>query len=276
MEGGDSMIINHNLSAVFVNRILSQTEKKISKSIERLSSGLRINSAADDASGLAVSEKLKAQIKGLKQAQRNTMMGISLVQSGEGALSEIQSILLRLRELSVQAANSIYTKEDRGLIQVEVSQLVQEINRISSGTQFNKLKLFDNAKHEFEFQVGPNKGQSLKFETKTMTAGAIGVSGLSLSTAELANKAIERIDKAMSRVSLERASLGSIQNRLEYTVSRLSVAEENLTAAESYLRDTDIASEVVNFMSLKIIEQAGIAMLTQANLKPESVLKLLD
>ena len=270
------MIINHNLSAVFVNRILSQTEKKISKSIERLSSGLRINSAADDASGLAVSEKLRAQIKGLKQAQRNVMMGISLIQTGEGALSEIQSILLRLRELSVQAANSIYTKEDRALIQVEVSQLVQEVNRISSGTEFNKLKLFNNAKHEFEFQVGPNKGQNIKFETKTMTAEALGISGLSLSTAGSANKAIERIDKAVSKVSMERATLGSIQNRLGYTASHLSVAEENLTAAESYLRDTDIASEVVNFMSLKIIEKAGIAMLTQANLEPESVLKLLN
>ena len=276
MEGGDSMIINHNLSAVFVNRILSQTEKKISKSIERLSSGLRINSAADDASGLAVSEKLKAQIKGLKQAQQNTMMGISLVQTGEGALSEMASILLRLRELSIQAANGIYTKEDRELIQVEVSQLIQEVDRISSGTEFNKLKLFDSDKHEFEFQIGPNKDQSIKFETKTMTARAMGISDLSLSSPELANKAIERIDNAMNRVSMERATLGSIQNRLNYTVSRLSIAEENLTAAESYLRDADIASEAVNFMSLKLIEKAGIAMLTQANLKPESVLKLLD
>jgi len=270
------MIINHNLSAVFVNRILSQTEKKISKSIERLSSGLRINSAADDASGLAVSEKLRAQVEGLKQAQKNVMMGISLIQTGEGALSEIQSILLRLRELSVQAANSIYSKEDRVLIQVEVSQLVQEVNRISSGTEFNKLKLFDGTQHEFEFQIGPNKGQSLKVGTKTMTANALGVSNLSISTVKLANEAMGKIDKAIGQVSMERATLGSVQNRLKYTASYLSVAQENLTAAESYLRDTDIASEAVNFMSLKILEKAGIAMLTQANLRPESVLKLLD
>ncbi len=276
MEGGDSMIINHNLSAVFVNHILSQTEKKISKSIERLSSGLRINSAADDASGLAVSEKLRAQIEGLRQAQRNAQMGISLLQTGEGALSEIQSILLRLRELSIQAANSIYTREDRGLVQVEVSQLVKEINRVSSATEFNKLKLLDGTRREITLHIGPNKGQELSIEVKTMTAQSLGLTGLSVSTVELANKAIGRIDRAINKVSMMRAEFGAYQNRLEYTAARLSVAEENLTAAESYLRDTDIAEEAVNFARLKILEETGIAMLTQANLKPESVLKLLD
>ncbi len=276
MEGGDSMIINHNLSAVFVNRILSQTEKKISKSIERLSSGLRINSAADDASGLAVSEKLRAQIKGLRQAQRNAQMGISLLQTGEGALSEIQSILLRLRELSIQAANSIYTQEDRGLVQVEVSQLVMEINRVSSSAEFNNLKLLDGSRKKFVIQIGPNKGQELEIETKTMTTQSLGLSGISVSNVRVANEAIGSIDKAMNKVSMLRATFGAYQNRLEYTISRLSVAEQNLTAAESYLRDTDIAEEAVNFTRLKILEKAGIAMLTQANLKPESVLKLLD
>ncbi len=270
------MIINHNLSAVFVNHILSQTEKKISKSIERLSSGLRINSAADDASGLAVSEKLRAQIEGLRQAQRNAQMGISLLQTGEGALSEIQSILLRLRELSIQAANSVYTREDRMLVQVEVSQLVKEINRVSSAAEFNKLKLLDGSSREITLHIGPNKGQELSIEVKTMTVQSLGLTGLSVSTVELANKAIGSIDRAINKVSMMRAEFGAYQNRLEYTAARLSVAEENLTAAESYLRDTDIAEEAVNFARLKILEETGIAMLTQANLKPESVLKLLD
>jgi len=275
MEGGDSMIINHNISAAFAHRILSKTEREISKSIEKLASGLRINKAGDDASGLAVSETLRSQIRGLKQAQRNALDSISFIQTAEGALQEDHSILHRLRELSVQSANAIYSEQDRSLIQVEVSQLVQEINRIAETTEFNRFKILDGSNPRFEFQVGPNPNQNITVVMKTMTAEAIGISGISMSTVTSANDSLRRVDQAVDVVSKQRAEFGAIQNRLEHVVSNLSVAAENLQAAESRIRDTDMAEEIVNFMRLKILQDAGVAMLMQANLMPQSVLKLL-
>jgi len=270
------MIINHNASALFANRILAQTERKLSKSIEKLASGLRINRAGDDASGLAVSEKLRSQIRGLKQAQRNAFDSISFIQTAEGSLQEVHAVLHRLRELSVQSANTIYTDQDRSLIQVEVSQLVQEIDRIAEDTEFNRYKILDGSKKSFQFHIGPNQGQEISLEMKTMTSEAIGISGISMNSTESANEAIRKIDRAVDTVSRQRAVFGAVQNRLEHVVSYLSVAEENLQAAESRIRDTDMASEIVNFMRLKILEESGIAMLIQANLRPESVMRLLD
>ncbi len=275
MEGGDSMIINHNMSAVFANRMLAQTEREISKSIEKLSSGLRINRAGDDASGLAVSETLRSQIRGLKQGQRNALDSISFIQTAEGSLQEVHSILHRLRELSVQSANAIYSMQDRSLIQVEVSQLTQEIDRIAETTEFNRFKILDGSNESFQFQVGPNPEQSITVAMKTMTTAAIGISGLSMSTVSSANEALFRVDRAVDAVSRQRATFGAIQSRLEHVVSNLAVAEENLQAAESRIRDTDMAQEIVNFMRLKILRDSGVAMLMQANLQPESVMRLL-
>ena len=270
------MIINHNVSAHFANRVLAQTEREISKSIEKLASGLRINRAGDDASGLAVSETLRSQVRGLKQAQRNAFNGISFIQTAEGSLQEVHSILHRLRELAVQSANAIYSEEDRSLIQVEVSQLVLEIDRIAETTEFNRFKILDGSRDTFRFHVGPNPDQEITVAMKTMTAAAIGVSGISMQTVSSANEALGQIDNAVDLVSRQRAGFGAVQNRLERLASHLAVAEENLRAAESRIRDTDMASEIVNFMRLKILEQSGVAMLMQANLLPESVLRLLD
>jgi flagellin len=276
MEGGDSMIISHNMSAVFANRILAQHEREISKSIEKLSSGLRINRAGDDASGLAVSETLRSQIRGLKQAQRNALDSISFIQTAESSLQEVHSILHRLRELAIQGANAIYSDQDRSLIQVEVSQLVEEINRIAETTEFNRFKILDGSNRNFQFQVGPNPDQNIMVVMKTMTATAIDISGISMSTVESANEALSKIDRAVDQVSRQRATFGAIQNRLEHVVSNLSVSEENLQAAESRIRDTNMAQEIVNFMRLKILHESGVAMLMQANLKPQSVMRLLD
>jgi flagellin len=269
------MIINHNISAVFANRVLAQTEREISKSIEKLSSGLRINRAGDDASGLAVSETLRSQVRGLKQAQRNALDSISFIQTAEGSLQEVHSILHRLRELSVQSANAIYSEQDRGLIQIEVSQLVSEIDRIAETTEFNRFKILNGSNKSFQFQVGANPGQTIVVTIKTMTSGGIGVTGINMSTVGTANVALGRVDKAVDIVSTQRANFGAVQNRLEHVVVNLAVAEENLQAAESRIRDTDMAGEIVNFMRLKILEDSGVAMLMQANVKPQSVMKLL-
>jgi flagellin len=270
------MIINHNVSAEFANRILGQIERKLNKSIEKLATGTRINRAGDDPSGLAVSETLRSQIRGLGQAQKNAMDSISLIQTAEGSLQEVHAILQRLRELSIQSANSIFTDEDRELVQIEVSQLVREIDRIADATEFNRYKILTGTPGSFRFHVGPNENQEITIDVMTMTSRAIGVSGLSMRTAESANSAIKRVDTAVNTVSRQRATLGAAQNRLEHALSQLAVAEENLQAAESRIRDTDMASEIVNFMRLRILEESGTAMLVHANLRPESVLKLLE
>ena len=287
------MIINHNMSALFANRQLKFTEVDVQKDIEKLSSGQRINHAGDDASGLAVSEKLRAQIRGLNQAGRNIENAVSFVQTTEGYLGETTDIMQRIRELAVQSANGIYTDEDRMQIQVEVSQLVDEVNRIASHAQFNGLNLLTgafarpaagaSAARELFIQVGANMDQRKQVFIGTMTARALGLQGIggttnatiSISTPDQANQVIGTVDQALQRVSRQRADLGAYQNRFEMAAKGVAVAAENLQAAESQIRDTDIASQMVDYVKNQILVQSGTAMLAQANLLPRSVLQLL-
>lgn len=277
------MVINHNLSAMFANRQLGVVETSLNKDIEKLSSGLRINRAGDDASGLAVSEKLRSQIRGLNQADRNIQNGVSFIQTTEGYLGETTNILQRLRELAVQSANGIYSNEDRAMIQVEVSQLIDEVNRIASQAQFNGLNLLTGAFAKggpriMQFQIGANMDQNKRVYIGTMTAAALsltGASGLSISTPDRANAAIGIVDKALSRVSTQRANLGAYQNRFEMASLGVSNAAENLQAAESQIRDVDMASEMVKYVRDEILQQSGTAMLAQANAKTKAVLQLL-
>jgi len=288
------MIINHNMSALYANRVLKFKGNDMTVNIEKLSSGMRINKAGDDASGLAVSEKMRSQIRGLNQANRNIENAVSFIQTTEGYLQETQDILHRLRELSVQAANGIYTPEDRMQIQVEVSQLVDEVNRIASHAQFNGMNLLTGAfanpelggtdARQMFFQVGANMDQRERAFIGTMTAEALGLSGgqvaagemISISTPEVANQAIGLVDSALGMVSKQRADLGAYQNRFEMAAKGVAVAAENMQAAESLIRDTDMASEMVEFVKNQILVQSGTAMLAQANLKPQSVLQLLS
>lgn len=281
------MIINHNMSALYANRQLGIRDGAVSNNIEKLSSGMRINRAGDDASGLAVSEKLRSQVGGLNQAERNIQNGVSFIQTTEGYLQETQDILNRLRELSVQSANGVYTDEDRMQIQVEVSQLVDEINRIASHAQFNGMNMLtgrfaENSDRVMQFQVGANMDQSERVFIGTMTAQALGLQGeqggnemISISTPEAANMAIGRLDTALMQVSRQRADLGAYQNRFEMASKGVAVAAENLTAAESRIRDVDMAAEMVNYMKNQILTQSASAMLAQANTKTQSVLQLL-
>ncbi|MDR1047234.1 MAG: flagellin [Treponema sp.] len=283
------MIINHNMSALYANRNLGITQADVSKSIEKLSSGERINRAGDDASGLAVSEKMRSQIRGLNQAERNIQNGVSFIQTTEGYLQETQDILHRLRELSVQSANGIYTDEDRMQIQVEVSQLVDEVNRIASHAQFNGMNLLTGSfamnsatNRVMQLQVGSNMDQNERIYIGTMTAGALGLQTqqgelgiVSITTPEEANAAIGSVDSALRQVSKQRADLGAYQNRFEMAAQGVAIAAENLQASESRIRDTDMASEMVNFTKDTILNQAGNAMLAQANVRTQSVLQLL-
>jgi flagellin len=283
------MIINHNMSALYADRQLGLTGAAVAKSIEKLSSGERINRAGDDASGLAVSEKMRSQIRGLNQAERNIQNGVSLIQATEGYLQETQDILHRLRELSVQSANGIYSDEDRMQIQVEVSQLVDEVNRIASHAQFNGMNLLTGAfamdsatNRVMQLQVGANIDQNERIYVGTMTATALGLQTiqgeagvLSIATPEEANAAIGSIDSALRQVSKQRADLGAYQNRFEMAAEGVAIAAENLQAAESRIRDVDMASEMVNYTKDSILSQAGNAMLAQANVRTQSVLQLL-
>ncbi len=281
------MIINHNMSAMYANRQLGVRDGEVAKNIEKLSSGMRINRAGDDASGLAVSEKLRSQVGGLNQAERNIQNGVSFIQTTEGYLQETQDILNRLRELSVQSANGVYSDEDRMQIQVEVSQLVDEINRIASHAQFNGMNMLtgrfsENSDRVMQFHVGANMDQSERVYIGTMTATALGLQGeqggnemISISTPEAANMAIGRLDTALTQVSRQRADLGAYQNRFEMASKGVAVAAENLQAAESRIRDVDMASEMVNYMKNQILVQSSTAMLAQANTKTQSVLQLL-
>jgi flagellin len=283
------MIINHNMSAAYANRTLGVQGATVAKNIEKLSSGMRINRAGDDASGLAVSEKLRTQVRGLNQAQKNIENGVSFIQTTEGYLSETQDILHRVRELSVQAANGVYTDEDRLQIQVEVSQLVDEINRIASHAQFNGMNMLTGnfAKDTvtggiMQFQVGANMDQNKRIYIGTMTAQALGLQGaqggndaVSIANPEAANLTIGIIDSALKQVSTQRADLGAYQNRFEMASKGVGVAAENLQAAESRIRDVDMASEMVDYVKNQILVQSGTAMLAQANTQPQSVLQLL-
>lgn len=280
------MIINHNLSAINSHRVLKFQNWEVSKDMEKLSSGLRINRAGDDASGLAVSEKMRAQINGLRQAERNTEDGMSLIQTTEGYLQEISDILQRIRVLAVQSSNGIYTPEDRQMIQVEVSQLVDEIDRIASQAEFNKMSLLQgqfargSRITSMWFHIGPNQHQRERVYIQTMTALALNLKRLdgnilTLSTPEFANEAIGTIDKAMDKINKQRADLGAYYNRLEHAAKGLMIAYENTQASESRIRDADIAEISVSFTKNQILVQSGTAMLAQANVRPQSVLQLL-
>lgn len=285
------MIINHNMSAIFAQRQLKFNDLKVTKNMEKLSSGLRITRAGDDASGLAVSEKMRSQIRGLHQAERNAENGISFIQTTEGYLQESQDILQRLRELAVQSANGVYTDEDRMQIQVEVSQLIDEVDRIASHAQFNGMNLLTGrfaretgqnvVTASMWFQIGANMDQRERVYIGTMTSAALGVRDvgskqiMSLSTPDQANRAIGVLDSALKEINKQRADLGAYQNRLEYATKGISVGAENLQAAESRIRDVDMAAEMVKYTKNVILVRASTAMLAQANTKPQSVLQLL-
>ncbi|TVR92863.1 MAG: flagellin [Spirochaetaceae bacterium] len=290
------MIINHNMSAMFAQRQQKFNVLNTTGNMEKLSSGMRINRAGDDASGLAVSEKMRSQVRGLQRAERNTADGISLIQTTEGYLQQSQDILQRVRELAVQASNGIYTDEDRMQIQVEVSQLVSEVNRIASHAQFNGMNLLTGrfaaetgtnvVTASMWFHIGANMDQREQVFIGTMTAQALGIQStdglphtatfISLSTPDRANAAIGVLDEALKTVSKQRADLGAYQNRLDYARQGLLVGAENLQAAESRIRDTDMAEEMVSFVRNQILNQTSNAMLAQANQQPQMVLQLLQ
>lgn len=270
------MRINQNISALNAYRNLTVTNNALNKSMEKLSSGLRINRAADDAAGLAISEKMRGQIRGLNQAVRNAQDGISLIQTAEGALNETHAILQRMRELAVQSATDTNTNEDRAQLQAEVNQLIEEITRIASNTEFNTQKLLNGSFSSKVIHIGANADQSLTVSIGNMNASGLSIASINISTQSGANSAISTIDAAINTVSTERAKLGAIQNRLEHTIANLSVAAENLTAAESRIRDLDMAQEIMAFTRNQILTQAGTAMLAQANAQPQTVLQLLS
>ncbi|WP_061332023.1 flagellin [Clostridium botulinum] len=274
------MIINHNLNAMNAHRQMAINTGNNGKAIEKLSSGLRINRAGDDAAGLAISEKMRGQIRGLNQASRNSQDAISLIQTAEGALNETHSILQRMRELTVQAANDTNVTVDRENLQKEVAELQSEINRISSQTQFNTKSLINGAVSEdadaMTFQIGANSGQTIKLTIGSMDAKTLNVDKIKLDdTAANVTKQIATIDNAINSVSKERAKLGANQNRLEHTIANLDNSAENLQAAESRIRDVDMAKEMMNFTKTNILTQAAQAMLAQANQAPQGVLQLL-
>src|SRR5512133_443225 len=287
-ERSKGMIINHNLSAMFADRSLRTVNDEVTKGMEKLSSGQRINRAGDDASGLAVSEKMRSQIRGLERASKNAQDGISFIQVAEGYLQESQDIIQRLRELSVQASNGIYSSEDRMQIQVEVSQLVDEIDRIASHAQFNGMNLLTGrfARETGEnvitgsmwFHIGANMDQRERSYIGTMTAKALGVMGVmdnsivSLSSPDGANRTIGIVDEALKKINKQRADLGAYQNRLEHAIRGLDIGAENTQAAESRIRDTDMANEMVGYTKNQILAQSGTAMLAQANQKTQQVL----
>jgi len=269
------MRINNNIMALNAHRQLAINQSNSAKSMEKLSSGYRINRAGDDAAGLAISEKMRAQIRGLKQASRNAQDGISLIQTAEGALNESHAILQRMRELAVQSANDTNVDDDREALQKEVQALIDELDRIGNNTEFNTQKLLDGTFASKLIHIGANTGQTLEIEINDMTASGLGVSGVDISTQSDANAAIATIDEAIKKLSEERSQLGAWQNRLEHTIANLNNARENLQAAESRIRDVDMAEEIMAFTKNNILQQAATAMLAQANLAPQSVLQLL-
>ncbi len=290
------MIINHNLSSMNANRVLSINNDRVSKSMEKVSSGYRINRAGDDASGLAVSEKMRTQIRGLSQAARNAQDGISLIQTAEGYLSESTAILQRIRELAIQASNGSYTSEDRMQIQVEVSQLIDEVDRIASHANFNNINLLtgkfavpvgeNRPTASMWFHVGANMDQIEYIYIGTMNSQGLGLKSanntaeaatfISVSTPENANNVISMMDQALQKITKQRADLGAYQNRLEHVFNSVKIGEENLQAAESRIRDANIAEEVSKLVRDQILSQTGQSMLAQANMKTQQVLSLLQ
>jgi flagellin len=281
------MIINHNMSAINANRTLKFTHWGVQKSMERLSSGERINKSGDDASGLAVSEKMRTQVNGLRQAERNTEDGMSFVQTAEGYLNQTSQIIQRIRVMAIQSANGIYSAADRQLIQVEVSALVDEVDRVASQAEFNRFKVLMgefskvNPKGSMWFHMGASQNQRERVYIGTMTASAFkfkdgsGKVALSLETPEGSNAAIGTLDEALQRLSKQRADLGAYYNRLDFAARGLMTAYENIQASESRIRDADMAEEMVNFTRDQVLVQSGTAMLAQANGSSQSVLRLL-
>jgi flagellin len=284
IQGGNHMVVQHNLTAMNSNRMLGITAGVQAKSTEKLSSGYRINRAADDAAGLAISEKMRRQIKGLTQASTNAQDGISCVQTAEGALAEVHDMLQRMNELAVQAANGTQTSADRGYINSEIQALVSEIDRVASTTTFNEQKLLDGTFKNKGLQVGAEANQVISISITGMSSKGLGLTSAANAATNIsvggtsatnAQKAITMIKSALATVSKQRSDLGAIQNRLEHTIKNLDNVVENTTAAESQIRDTDMASEMVKFSNNNILAQAGQAMLAQANQSNQGVLSIL-
>ena len=273
IQGGNIMVVQHNLTAMNSNRMLGLTASSLSKSTEKLSSGYKINRAADNAAGLAISEKMRRQVRGLTQASANAQDGISAVQTAEGALNEVHDMLQRMNELAVQAANDTNMTQDKGYIQSEITALAAEISRVATTTTFNEQNLMNGNFKNKKLQVGAEKDQTISISISSMTATSIGVNNLDVKTN--AGGAINSIKSAMNKVSKLRSDLGAIQNRLEHTINNLDNVVENTTAAESRIRDTDMASEMVKFSNKNILQQAGQSMLAQANQSNQGVLSLL-
>jgi len=269
------MVVQHNLSAMNTNRQLGITTGAQAKATESLSSGYRINRAGDDAAGLTISEKMRSQVRGLNKASSNAEDGVSLIQTAEGALNEAHSILQRMNELATQAANDTNTAADRSAIKKEIDALTTEISRIASTTQFNTMNLLSGSFKDKNLQVGALKGQKISIKIGTMNAKALGVATLDVTTFTKAGESMSKIQKAISTVSAQRSSLGAIQNRLEHTIANLDTTSENTSAAESRIRDTDMASAMVEYSKNNILAQAGQSMLAQANQSTQGVLSLL-
>ena len=286
------MVINHNMSAMFAQRSEGITEVNHQKNMEKLSSGMKINRAGDDASGLAVSEKMRSQIRGLNQASTNARNGINFIQTTEGYLQETSDIVQRIRELAVQSSNGIYTDEDRMQIQVEVSSLIAEVDRIASAAQFNGMNMLtgrfarptgeNSVTASMWLHIGANMDQRTQIYIGTMTSMALGMRNvgneeiMSLSNPDDANRAIGTLDEALKKINKQRADLGAYQNRLEMTVKGLDIGAENLQASESRIRDTDMAKEMVDFTKNQVLKQAGTAMIAQANQSSQGVLSLMQ
>lgn len=277
------MIVQHNMTALNANRNLGITNTNLSKNTEKLSSGYKVNRAADDAAGLSISEKMRGQIRGLNQASTNAEDGTSLIQTAEGALAEIHSVLQRMRELTVQASNDTYVTADRQAIALEVTALISEIDRIASQTEFNTMKLLDGTFSNKVLQVGANAQQVVTFAIKTMSSPALGIANdtvagtISMSTTgNDITKIISVVNSALTLVSLQRSTLGAIQNRLEHTIANADNTAENLQSAESRIRDLDMADEMVQYSKNSILQQAGQSMLAQANQATQGVLALLQ
>ena len=270
------MVVQHNLSAMNTNRQLNTVTGSQAKSTEKLSSGYRINRAGDDAAGLTISEKMRSQIKSLDKASSNAQDGISLIQTAEGALNETHSILQRMNELATQAANDTNTSTDRTAVAAEISQLTSEIDRIQSTTQFNKTNLLDGNFKNKSLQIGALSGQSISISISKMDSTSLAVNGLQVDSFAHAGSAMTAIQTAINTVSTQRSSLGALQNRLEHTINNLDTTSENTQAAESRIRDVDMAKEMVNYSKNNILAQAGQSMLAQANKSTQGVLSLLQ
>jgi flagellin len=281
----ENMQVNHNTSAIFAQRQIKMSESRLAKSIEKLSSGERINRAGDDATNLAVSEKMRTQIRGLKQAESNAMLGLSFIQVAEGGLGQVNDILQRVRELSIQAANGIYSGQDRVQIEVEVSQLIEEVDRISTSSEFNRMKLLDGSlskagKASMFFHVGPNQNQRIRAYISTMNSRAFNLiedtgRKKGVSTVGKANSMLGTVDNAIDNLNRQRADLGAYYNRIEITAQSLRTGYENMVGAESRIRDTDVAEELVEYTKEQVLLQSGTAMLAQANQNSKIVLQLL-